>query len=87
MHEMSLMTDLMRKIQNVARVRGGRVVRVKVRLGALSHLSADHFREHFVRAAAGTAAEDATLDIDCRSDLADAHAQDVMLESVEVSAA
>lgn len=84
MHEMSLMCDLMRKIERVAREAGGRVVRVKVVVGALCHCSADHFREHFEHAVAGTLAEGAALDVVVRDDVTDPFAQDVRLESVEV---
>jgi hydrogenase nickel incorporation protein HypA/HybF len=85
MHEMSLMADLMRKVESVARREGGRVVRVKVIVGALCHCSAEHFREHFEHAAAGTLAEGAALEVEQRDDPTDAHAQDVLLESVEVA--
>lgn len=84
MHEMSLMSDLMRRVESVARQNGGRVARVKVVLGALCNCSADHFREHFVHAAAGTLAEAAALDIEVSDDPAHPHAQDVRLDSIEV---
>ena len=84
MHEMSLMSDLMRRVESVARQNGGRVARVKVVLGALCNCSADHFREHFEHAAVGTLAQDAALDIEVSSDAAHSHAQDVRLESIEV---
>lgn len=88
MHEMSLMTDLMSKIENVAHAHGGgRVVRLQVTLGALSHFSAEHFREHFSQASAGTLAEGADLDITLGEDIHDPRAQDVMLQSVEVAEA
>ena len=54
MHEFSLITDLMWKIDAIAREQGARrVVGVKVRLGAFSHISPAHFREHFEAAATG----------------------------------
>jgi hydrogenase nickel incorporation protein HypA/HybF len=85
MHEMSLMVDLMRKIETVALEHGaGRVARVKIRLGALSHFSPEHFREHFMHASRGTRAEGATLEVAVSDDAVDPKAQDVMLESVEV---
>jgi hydrogenase nickel incorporation protein HypA/HybF len=85
MHEFSLINDLMRKIDAIAREQGARrVVGVKVRLGALSHLSPDHFREHFEAAATGTIAEAARLDIETLRDERDPHSQDVLLDSVEV---
>ncbi|MCI0488474.1 MAG: hydrogenase/urease maturation nickel metallochaperone HypA [Blastocatellia bacterium] len=85
MHEQSLIADLMRKIEAIRLDHNaGRVVGVKVRLGALSHISAEHFRQHFIRAARGTAAEGASLDIEVMTDATDPHAQDILLESLEV---
>jgi hydrogenase nickel incorporation protein HypA/HybF len=82
------MADLMRKIADIAQQNGAntKVTGVTVRLGALAHISADHFREHFVQAARGSAAEGATLDITESNDMTDPHAQDIMLETVEVEA-
>jgi hydrogenase nickel incorporation protein HypA/HybF len=54
-------------------------------LGALSHFSPSHFREHFDRVSAGTKAEGAALDIHTSSDIGDPRAQDVLLESVELA--
>ena len=63
MHERALMKDVMRKIEEVARAGGAtRVTRVGVRLGALSHFTPEHFREHFVDASRGTIAEGAEVD-------------------------
>jgi hydrogenase nickel incorporation protein HypA/HybF len=88
MHEASLVNDLIRKIEHVARAdpagRGGRVAGVQVRLGALCHMSAEHFREHFQHAARGTLAEGAVLDVEVSKDLDDPHAQDLLLRSVEL---
>lgn len=85
MHEASLMAGLMRRIDAVARADGAtRVTAVAVRLGALSHLSAEHFTGHFTEAARGTVAENARLDITVEDDAHQPHAQDILLESVEV---
>lgn len=85
MHERALMTDLMREIEGVARADGAtRVTRVSVRLGALSHFTEDHFREHFVDASRGTLAEGAVVDAVLGEDLEDPRATGVVLESVEV---
>lgn len=85
MHEQSLMADLMRKINAIGdEQQAHRITCVKVRLGALAHISADHFREHFFMAAQGSCAENAQLDIETLTDLNDPHAQDIMLDSVEV---
>lgn len=85
MHEFSLIANLMKKIQNVVDAEhAGRVAVVRVRLGALSHISADHFREHFEHAARGTSAEGARLEIVTSNDYAEPEAQSILLESVEV---
>jgi hydrogenase nickel incorporation protein HypA/HybF len=85
MHEQSLMVDLMTKINAIATQQNvDQITRVKIRLGALSHISADHFREHFVLAARGSCAEKAELDIEVLTDINDPQAQDIILDSVEV---
>lgn len=85
MHEASLMADLIRTITALAAPEHAeKVTRVQVSLGALSHISPEHFRLHFAQAALGTIAEGACLDIQERTDVADPHAQDVQLTSIEV---
>lgn len=85
MHEFSLIDDLMKKIETVtASQEAKRAVVVTVKLGALSHISADHFREHFDHAAKGTVAEGARLEVHESKDINDALAQEILLESVEV---
>lgn len=85
MHEHSLIADLMRKITAVAHERNARrVVSVQIRLGALSHISASHFTEHFVEAAKGTVAEGARLVLTSVDDITDPHAQDILLENLEI---
>ena len=85
MHEHALMVDVMRKIEEVASEGGAtRVTRVDVRLGALSHFTPEHFREHFEDAARGTIAEGASVDAVVDADLSSPRARDVVLESVEV---
>lgn len=86
MHEASLMQDLLRKILNVARAqKASRVVAVHVRLGALCHMDANHFRYHFEHAAAGTAAQGAAIHARLDSDIQAPTAAEVFLESVEVA--
>ena len=85
MHEFSLIRDLMRKITDISRRQNSaRVIRVRVKLGAMAHISADHFREHFEEAARGTTAEGAQLEIETNPDQNDRHAQDILLESVDI---
>jgi hydrogenase nickel incorporation protein HypA/HybF len=79
------MDDVMRKIEEVAHENSAvRVTRVAVRLGALSHFTPDHFREHFVDASRGTLAEGAQVDAVLDDDIHAADASGVVLESVEV---
>ena len=88
MHEASLMRGLMSKLQSLARdQQATRVKRVRVWLGALSHFSAEHFREHFEYASRGTLAENAVLDIELSTDIGDPCAQDVVLKSCDVEVA
>lgn len=85
MHETGLVRDLIRRIDQAAAANGAaRVSGVRVWLGALSHLSADHLREHFVVEARGSIAEGARLVITESDDLADPDAQHVRLESLEM---
>jgi len=85
MHEMSLMRGLMRQIESLAEREGAQAVTsIRLRLGALSHFSPEHFREHFAQVAPGTRAAGATLEITTSDDVHDPHAQDVLIESVEV---
>lgn len=85
MHETSLMKNLMRHIEAVGEEQGARrIVGVTVWLGALSHMSAGHFMEHFEVAAAGTIAEGAQVHVEVSDDLGHANAQDVLLQGIEV---
>ncbi|MCG3203689.1 MAG: hydrogenase nickel incorporation protein HypA [Elusimicrobia bacterium] len=85
MHEMSLISGLFRKIGELASEhQAKRVVKVQVKLGAFSHISADHFREHFEQGARGTICEASQLLIDESKDTKDPHAQDILLQSIEI---
>ena len=85
MHEKALMDDLMVKILAVADAEGGRrVTRISVWLGALSHFTPEHFREHFDDASRGTLAEGAAVETVLDDDPTDPRAQGVVLESVVV---
>ena len=86
MHELSLMADLLRKIDAVVREQAAmRAVRVTVTIGALAHISEDHFRKHFASAARGTVAEGAELIVHSSTDPSDPHSQDILLREVEVA--
>lgn len=85
MHETALVCDVVRRIEDLGRATGARrITGARIWLGALSHLSADHCREHFAIAAASSIAAEITLAIDVSDDLNDPYAQHVRLVSVEL---
>lgn len=85
MHEFSLINDLIRKITTIAREQhASKIISVTVKLGALSHISQDHFRDHFGLASRGTIAEGARLHIEILNNTDDPLAQEVLLENIEV---
>ena len=86
MHEFSLMADLMRKIEQVAVDNdAARVTRVRVWLGALAHITPEHFREHFEDGTRGTVAEGADLEVETSDDEAHPEAQQILLRSLDVA--
>ena len=85
MHETALVRDLVRRINHLAQgMNARRVTGAKIWLGAFSHLSAEHFREHFTVEARDTPAAGAVLDIKVSDDPDDPLAQHVRLESVDI---
>ena len=85
MHETALVRDVVHRIEDLARSTGSRrVIAAKVWLGALSHLSAEHFREHFAIEARDTLAAGAVLHVEMSDDPNDPEAQHVRLESVDL---
>jgi hydrogenase nickel incorporation protein HypA/HybF len=87
MHEAALLRDLVGRIEAIARREGAsRVTRVRVRLGALAHLTPEHFLEHFRDGTAGTVADGAAVEVELSSDHEAPEARSVLLRSVEVEA-
>jgi hydrogenase nickel incorporation protein HypA/HybF len=85
MHEHSLLNDLMRKIELVVQQQNAdRATKVTIKLGAFSHISPGHFKEHFDQAKPGTVAETAELEVYASDDESDPNAQEMILESLEV---
>ena len=85
MHEHALMKGLMRQVSEIAAAENARkVVKISVWLGALSHMSPEHFGHHFEDAAAGSLAEGAELDCIASDDIHDPRALDVVLQGIEV---
>ena len=86
MHEASLIRGLISKIEEIASEnQAQKVTVVRIQLGALSHCSPEHFREHYVDAAKGTIAEHAKLEIEeLPSGVNNPNAQEIILDSIEV---
>lgn len=85
MHEKSLMDDLMHKILQLAEVqKAAKVTRVHVKLGALSHMSPEHFKEHFTISADGTIAQDAEIFAEESHDIHDPDALAILLKSIDI---
>lgn len=86
MHELSLMRDLFKKIECLANdAKAKYVTKVCIELGALAHLSPEHFKEHFDELRSNTVAEFATLEIVQSHDIHDPLAQEIKLVSIDVA--
>ena len=85
MHEEALLKDLRRKLLEVtAREGTPRVARVRLWLGALSHVSESQLRDEWPRVVEGTPAQSAALDVTMSHDLEDPRAQGLVLVSLDV---
>ncbi len=85
MHETGMICDLVHRLELAARDAGAETVaRADIWLGALSQMSAEHFREHFDAEARGTVAEGAALAFEVSDDVGDPRAMSVVLQSVEL---
>lgn len=89
MHEMSLMDDLFKKIKEIAAINQAEFVsKVAVEIGALAHISPDHFREHFVafqNTPDNRLIKSASLSIVFNADIDHPRAQDITLLSIDVA--
>ena len=78
------MKSLMAKILEIAEQEDARrVSSVEVWLGALSHMTPEHFREHFDIAAQGSIADGAELITEVSEDINDSNAETILLKSIE----
>jgi hydrogenase nickel incorporation protein HypA/HybF len=85
MHERALMERVVRQVLAIAAAEAAtRVTAVRVRLGALSHMTPEHFADHFREAAKGTIAEGARIRAILDTDIHAPHAQGVLVESIEI---
>lgn len=86
MHEKKVMEHLLHKILSLASEQNATLItKVSVKLGALCHMDAAHFKEHFDEVAKGTIAERALIDAELSFDLLDPGAQSVTLKSIDIS--
>jgi hydrogenase nickel incorporation protein HypA/HybF len=84
MHERALLADLIREIEETAASENAkRVIAINVRVGPMSHMTPEHFAEHFEEASRGTIAAGARCNVD-EIDSHDPLAQSIVLESVEL---
>ena len=81
-----MIRDLLHRIGQLAEAESATAVTgVTVWLGALSHISAEHFREHFEHETAGSIAEGARLVIETSDDIGHPNAQAILLRSIDVA--
>jgi len=84
-HEEAMLRDLVRKAEEVARREpSGRVTRVRIWVGALSHLAGPELEARWAHAVQGTALEGARVDIEVSPDRTDPNAPSVVLRSLDV---
>ncbi|MCS6768640.1 MAG: hydrogenase maturation nickel metallochaperone HypA [Candidatus Nitrosocaldus sp.] len=85
MHELALIRDIIARLEAIAAENSARrISRIRLRVGALSHISPDAFREQFKMMAGGRSVLDGTTIEIYVADEMDEHAQDVLLESVDI---
>ncbi|MFZ0829580.1 MAG: hydrogenase/urease maturation nickel metallochaperone HypA [Thermoplasmata archaeon] len=85
MHEEAMLQDLRRKLVEVTDREGvPRVARVRLWVGALSHVSEDQLRRQWPRVVDGTAAQSAALEVTASRDIEDPRAQGLVLLSIVV---
>ncbi|MGA7476420.1 MAG: hydrogenase maturation nickel metallochaperone HypA [Thermoplasmata archaeon] len=85
MHEEAMLKDLVRKAEEVARrERATRVTRVRLWVGARSHLDGPELKDHWAFAVRGTVLSGAEVEIETSSDPNHPNAETVMLRSLDV---
>ncbi|MFI5413778.1 MAG: hydrogenase/urease maturation nickel metallochaperone HypA [Candidatus Lutacidiplasmatales archaeon] len=85
MHEEAMLRDVVRKAAEVARKEGAsRVTRVRIWVGARSHLAGPELRDRWADAVTGTSLSGAQVDIEASTDGGDPNAERVMLRSLDV---
>jgi len=82
MHEQSLILNLINRIDQLAAEEHRLPVGAVIQIGALAHISAEHFRDHFVRETEGTPLQNLDLKIELLDDIYHPRAQDIVLKSL-----
>lgn len=85
MHEEVVFRELRGALRRAADGRSGRLVRARVWIGALSHLSEGRLREAWPRLTAGGPADGSELEVELSTDVAHPHAASVVLASVDLA--
>ena len=85
MHEEGMLKDLVRKAEEVARrERAERVTRVRLWVGALSHLGGPELKDRWAHAVEGTVLAGARVEIETDPDPHHPNAENVILKSIDV---
>jgi Zn finger protein HypA/HybF involved in hydrogenase expression len=86
MHEDSMLRDLIRKAEEVAeREQAVRVTRVRLWVGARSHLGGPELKDRWAHAVRGTALAGCEVEVEASSDRGDPNADRVILRSLDVT--
>lgn len=85
MHEEGLLKDIRKKlVEESARASPAQIARVRLWIGALSHLSEDQLRLRWPTVVDGTPAQAAELDVITSRDTSNPRAQGLVLMSIDV---
>ena len=85
MHEEAMLRDVIRKAEEVAKREGAaRVTRVRLWVGARSHLGGPELRARWAYAVRGTALDGAEVEVESSRERGDPNAELVMLRSLDV---
>ncbi len=86
MHEEALLKDIRQKlIEESTRASPAQIARVRLWIGALSHLSEDQLRLQWPTVVDGTPAQSAELDVTTSRDTTNPRAQGLVLMSIDVT--
>jgi Zn finger protein HypA/HybF involved in hydrogenase expression len=86
MHEEAMLRDVIRKAEEVAHREGGRVTRVRLRVGASSHLAGPELEARWAHAVEGTVLAGSQVEIELSKDRNDPNAGSILLRSLDVDA-